>query len=293
MWLPEQSPFNDLFPALAANAPTVAFLGSTAQVPAEGSQERNQYGDVPPRISRALPLFLAEQAQFGAGARVQTLVPWLTSPHCGFAMLDTAWSTEEAVQAVRQQAVQAEYIVITHLVAESAPWKIELRLLRTSDGATLATVPVAFAPQEPVAALLRLAQDLVRLLGQHASAKPTAPANGYQLPQGGDLLRHLIHLEQLLAARCAMMENANDGFLVGVRDIIEDNLQFAYANPQNPTVRMVLMELMVALRGVRPSIVDEYREPLQRLIAEQPLPGNAQTMCLYLMANFIAPAPQA
>jgi len=64
------SPAAELFSAKTSDAFTVAFLGCSTDVATIQSASNVQMADAPGRISRALPLFLAEQVEFGSQARV-------------------------------------------------------------------------------------------------------------------------------------------------------------------------------------------------------------------------------
>lgn len=75
--------------------------------------------DAPGRMSRALPLFLAEQVEFNSHARIQTLIPWIVSDSPGFVLSGVAWKDEDAANYARQGAAKSDYVVITHLKPNS------------------------------------------------------------------------------------------------------------------------------------------------------------------------------
>jgi len=117
IWLTERSAANELFPAPMGEPVRIAFLGSSAEAQNMGDKIRTQATDGPGRLSRALPLFLAEQVRFGAVANVRTLVPWMTAPHAGFVLCGTPWTDSAAAEYARQKSPACDYVVITHLKA--------------------------------------------------------------------------------------------------------------------------------------------------------------------------------
>ncbi|HOG93462.1 MAG TPA: hypothetical protein PLE80_07815, partial [Opitutaceae bacterium] len=61
VWLPPASPASELFPAATTDEPLrVAFLGCTGEKPMSEKTIEATFADAPGRLSRALPLFLAE-----------------------------------------------------------------------------------------------------------------------------------------------------------------------------------------------------------------------------------------
>jgi hypothetical protein len=58
-------------------------------------------------MTRALPLFLAEQIWFKTNARVQTLAPWVTGKSCGFVLSGAPWRDEDAATYQGQDPLAA------------------------------------------------------------------------------------------------------------------------------------------------------------------------------------------
>jgi len=289
VWLPAQSPANELFPAPTGELVRVAFLGSTAETADMGDKIRAQYTDGPGRISRALPLFLAEQVRFGAHSSVRTLVPWLTSPHKGFVLAGVPWPDGDAATYARQNQPACDYVVVTHLKAATEPWHVDLRLVRTIDGKCLGTADASFPSTQPQAGLPILATQLLKLLASQADATLTPTPGYYQVPNGGDFMLYLVRLEQLLAVRCGGIEGPKADFLSGERDIVDGNLQLCLSQPKNPAVRILLLQTCLALKTTHPTIVAEYREKLDLLQREHPLAEPANGITQRLLASIVAP----
>jgi hypothetical protein len=75
VWLKPSSPDTELFPLKLQDAPVISFLGFSAEVPKKSQHVQLQIADAPGRMSRTLPLFVAEQVWFKTNARVLTLAP--------------------------------------------------------------------------------------------------------------------------------------------------------------------------------------------------------------------------
>lgn len=57
---------------------------------------------------------------------------------------------------------------------------------------------------------------------------------------------------------------------------IDGNLHLCLSEPRNPTARILLLQTCLSMKRVRPAIVAEYREKLERLQRENPLADPAQ-----------------
>jgi tetratricopeptide (TPR) repeat protein len=287
VWLPEQSPAHELFPATSADAARLCFLGSTAETGHKSDKVTQQLSDTPGRLSRALPLFLAEQVEFNADAHVRTLIPWIQNPPGGF-VLGPAWEDSSAAQYARAAEPPCDYVIVTHLKTAAEPWIAELRLIRTIDAKCLGTTKAAFPSTQAGEAVQGIARELLTVLPRHADVALTSPARNYFLPASGDLPYYLLRLEQLLAVRCSGMEGVSSGFLNGERQLIDGNIHLCLNNAKNPVARILLLQTMKAMKRVRPEIVGEYRDKLQMLQRQHPLDEPAQGVCQRLLNEVLA-----
>jgi tetratricopeptide (TPR) repeat protein len=275
VWLPDDSPAVELFPAPTGESVRIAFLGSSAETTIKGDKPQHQMSDAPGRVSRALPLFLAEQVRFGGSAHVRTLVPWLQGDTPAFVLAGMPWRDEDAAQHARAGSTPADYVVVTHLRAGTEPWQIELCLIRTIDAKRLATANASFQVNQSEQPIRALAIELLSLLTEHADFAAAQPPPVYVIPTGGDFPAYLIRLEQLLAVRCSSMPGASASFLTNDRDIVDGNLHLCVAHPSNVIARIVLLQTLLLLKKVRPVVVEEYREKVLLLQKEKPLTGVA------------------
>ena len=244
---------------------------------AHGDKIVRQMTDTPGRLSRAIPLFFAEQTHFYSDAKVWTLIPWIKAEEGGFVLGGVAWQNDDAASRARMDNVPSDYVVVSHLRTIQQPWKIELRLIRTIDAACLNSFWIPFPALEPANAIRTAIRNLIDQLKEHAEITPALPPSTYQVPTGPDFQYYLVRLEQLLALRCSGMEGVKGTFLSGERDILDGNLQLCLSQPKNSTVRILLFQTFRSMHRVRPHITAEYREKLERLQREHPVEEPIQS----------------
>jgi hypothetical protein len=114
IWLKSGSPAAQLF-ALRKEPIRACFLGSSAELHSPSIEVQLQIADSPGRLSRALPLFLAEQVAFKTRASAQTLTPWVAEQLGGFVFSGKPWPDEDAVKYARQTQIQDDYVIVSHL----------------------------------------------------------------------------------------------------------------------------------------------------------------------------------
>jgi tetratricopeptide (TPR) repeat protein len=271
VWLKPSSPAAELFPAKPHDAPRIGFLGCTAELATNSKRTQHQMSDAPGRMSRALPLFLAEQVEFGSEAQVRTLVPWIAEEVGGFVLSGGAWEDGAAADYARQGEIKSDYVVITHLNTTAEPWSVELRLVRTIDSKCLGTLSTSFPFTQPGEEIPTLARQLLALLGELAEVKSVPPPPLYQVPSVPQFSNYLLRLEQLLAVRCGGMDGVRGGFLSGEREILDGNLQLCAEFPENVGTRILLAQTLLGMKRVRPDILPEFKDKLALLQREKPL----------------------
>ena len=271
VWLKSSSPAAGLFPVKSSDALVIAFLGCTAEMASKEQSVKRQMADTPGRLSRAVPLFLAEQVSFGSRARVQTLVPWILNEGGGFVLSGVAWKDEEAADHSRQGQTKSDYVVTTHLKTQAEPWTVELRLIRSIDGQCLGTLNTSFPSAKPQDAIPDLARQLLTLLAQQAKVEPQPVPASYQVPTSEQFPLYLLRLEQLLTIRCGSMDGLSPGFLSGEREIVDGNLQLCLAYPNNVSTRILFAQTLLAMKKIRPDILLEFKEKIALLQKEKPL----------------------
>ena len=271
IWMPPASPVRTLFGNKPAG-PSVAFLGGSAETPEVDTPGQVQISDALGRMTRALPLYLAEQVDMRTAAHGRAMIPWAVPTANGqlggFIVSSARWPDETARQAVQDPANLADYVVTVHVDAEVTPWEASLVFVRASDGTRIGELQADFTPENPAEGLPRLADEVVELLSSFGPAQ--TPAN-YKLPQANHFGGYLLRLEQLLAVRCAGMEGVSPQFLTGEREILEGNLAQCQAAPDNIPVRVLLLETMGSVARIRPEAVQAVQDPFLQLQQQHPI----------------------
>ncbi|MGH9967100.1 MAG: tetratricopeptide repeat protein [Pyrinomonadaceae bacterium] len=189
IWLDPSSQAMRLF-ELAGGGPQITFLGGSVEAPNASDQAELQMANAPGRMSRALPLYLAERIEFSCQARVQTWLPWMANG--GFVVSGVTWTEQSVVEYNRLAADKSDYVVVVHLKTKSEAWQAELRLLQAEDGHCLATLDSSFTPSSPSMGISDLAQRLAHLLTEKADFKRRVTPPLYQLPDAGQVILRTI-----------------------------------------------------------------------------------------------------
>jgi hypothetical protein len=288
VWLRADSPASELFPAPAADDPLVSFLGSSAETASNSQRIQKQLADTAGRLSRALPLYLAEQLAFTTAARVQALVPWMVAETNGFVLSGGPWSDDAAADYARQAEGKGDYVVTIHLQTQAEPWMAELRLVRTIDAKRLTEFRAEFSPLSPEKALPGIASRLFASIRAETEAQPVVPPPLYRIPDAAQLADYLLRLEQLLAVRCAAMDGVSRGFLSGEREIIDGNIRLCLESGKSVPARILLAETLGTMKRVRPDIMPEFREKVALLQKAMLLPEPAQSVVQRIIREALA-----
>ena len=275
IWLDPSSPAAELFPTSVDRQVNVAFIGCSVETATNSKRIQQQMTDAPGRLSRALPLCLAEGAYFSSNACVQTLVPWIVRENGGFVLMGDRCPDEDAVAYAQQTEDKNDYAVLTHIKAIGDSWTVELRLVQTIDAKCVGELSISFPATKPEEGLLLLKKQLLNLLERHAEVELVPAPNAYQLPGAPHFGDYLVRLEQLLAVRCAGMDGMKNG-LNGEREIIDGNLQLCLDSAENVTARILLAQTLLAMKKVRPDVLREFKEKIALLQKEKKLPEPAQ-----------------
>jgi tetratricopeptide (TPR) repeat protein len=289
VWLKPSSPANSLFSRKPTNKIFVCFLGGSATVPRASQQIQEQLADTPGRLSRALPLFLAEQVHFFTESVVQTLIPWIQGERGAFMVSGSIWTDADAARYAKVAQPKSQFVVVTHLTGESAEssahWGIQLRLIQVDAAQCVAALEGSFSLTDSEDSLLGMSRRLVELVAQHTEKVSVNPPALYQLPKGRWFSDYLLRIEQLLAARCTGMEHDGPDFLSGKREIVDGMLGLCLACPSNVVVRILLAETLSAMKRIQPNVEAEFRERVQRLQKQNRLAEPANGVVEWILGN--------
>lgn len=292
IWLRRSSPAAELFPGKTDEAPTLSFYGASIEYPATQGQLQVQPTDTAGRLSRALPLFLAEQVHFFTEATGRVLQMWIPSLHGAFAVSSAPWSAADAAAEARAHTPPSDYAFILHLSAAAEPWSVELRLVRTIDARLLASKSIPFTSDAPGTFFKQLGDITLSLLQEHAELGTVPAPEGYTVPAGNSLSEYTGRLEQALAVAVAAMPEAKGGSLNREREIVSGMLQYCLVEPRSLAVRLLFVQTLTNLRKVRPQVVAEFQEKVALLQKEHPFPMPTQGVIQRMVDALFPPASQ-
>jgi len=276
VWLPPNSPAAELFPAKPA-APVVAFMAGTVEAGADAG-----------RVSRAIPLYLAERIEFSTTATTRSLFPHVVRPSPAFALMSKRTEDQTAAGYARQgqEGRAADYIITTHLLRDTAPWTVELRLVRAADARCVieTSVPCGAAGFDKFETALR-----AHLASATNIATAKLPAS-YQPPPDASLPAYLTCSEQLLAIRAATTFKARHTLHADAeRGILTNQIHLCAELSRSVPARLLLFQSLASLNEIRPAIVREFKERVNTLQKETPLPTPAQQTLLNKLFGSLFP----
>lgn len=290
VWLTESSPALKIFGGSKSASVRIGFLGSTAEMANPGDSPKVQLADGPGRLSRAVPLFLAEQMHFLTHAQVRVCIPFVEVAHgLSFVLSGVAWNDTIAAKYMRDKTTAADYGIITHVKTTVEPWIITVRLIRAPDAVCLADWQMEFSPAAPDDALRRSASIIAKAVAGKIGTEPQAPPGCYQVPSGRRFADYLLRLEQLLAVRSQLIEENHRVFLSGEREILAGSMGLSRDEPTNITTRTLLLATFQAMKRCRPAIVTEFADRLRDLEKQVPLSEPFHDVLKAMMDEVLIP----
>jgi hypothetical protein len=215
---------------------------------------------------------------------VQTLIPWAQTEPGAFIVSGVALPDSDAAKYARMAGPQSQYVVVIHLVTpaegSAEPWNLELRVVRTSDGARVGNISGSFQLAHIENFLSKLVAQLVDVLARSSNTPIDVPSL-YQVPEG-QLSDYLVRLEQLLATRCAGLEAGKPGSLSGEREMIDGMLGLCLRFPSNVVVRLILAQILLAMKSLRPNVVESFKNKIDLFRAQNLEPKSANEVVLAL-----------
>jgi tetratricopeptide (TPR) repeat protein len=259
--------FESLLPSKVNGAPRILiFCGSGDPGVNEHEPITKQPSNELGRLTRALPMFLAEEAQLRCNVQATFALPWLSS--AGFVLSAKPWSFED----LKTDRLPRDFVLMLHVDARATPWRAQFSLHNGKDGSELKAWETILEPKDPSSAALASVDEVIRAIGSHT--RNPVPED-LAMPPENKLARYLFASEQALAVGSAILEKASSGFLYGERSIVDNLLLLAVDTPTSVRTRCLLLNTLEKEARRRPDIVREYRDKLRRLQKEHPLSAGA------------------
>jgi tetratricopeptide (TPR) repeat protein len=284
LWLPDTLPVNRLFGTLPRTGRVIAILGSTASFQGESPTIVLTAATVPGIVSRALPLFLCQELFFRSSLPAKALVPWVTGKSQGHMLGQKPWTNEYAAEVAARADVDADWILIVHLNAKNDPWIADFRLVRSRDAVCACEGSAALRKDDPAVRSEELTSEMRSAILTATGAQAASAPSLYDVPKGKALFPYLMSLEGLITLQLARKFGARES-LNSPRDIVDRVLTGAVDCPSNVAIRMLLVQTVIAMKNIEPSIASEYQQRLERISTEFPLQPPVNRILAGMMAE--------
>ena len=211
LWTHDDSPFASVLPAKSETARKILVFGNTVLAANRASEPMVQPSDTPGRLSRVIPLTLAERVYLQSDAIGSSMILWAQGQ--GFAVFGAAYPDLEMREIAKKCDPSPDFIVGVIVDATQPELKLLLRLLSVTDGVCVAEAQRNADATNPGPAVEMLAQELQQLLVKYADVHLTLPPRWYQVPAGSEFSDYLLRLEQQLVVMCAHLHFLEGGEL--------------------------------------------------------------------------------
>jgi tetratricopeptide (TPR) repeat protein len=259
--------FEAVLPAKAAASPRVHFVCGSGESADSGgkvvSQPTNELG----RLSRALPMFLAEEIHLRSNARTAFLLPWMKQG--GFILSAQPWT-----QAfLPPDHTPPDLIVFLHIDARVTPWLLNVRIENMQRHATPVVFERAFGLTTAGDDVMGLLNDLSTRLTILLALKREETDEALATPPSGLLPGYLAAIEQALAVGLAARQ-PDASFLYQERSIFDHLFDVTLHGPRLLRPRMLLVNALENQARRRKDIAAEYLDKLALLQEQHGLPGQ-------------------
>jgi tetratricopeptide (TPR) repeat protein len=262
--------FEAVLPVKGKSAPRVHFVcGSGESEDHAGgkvvSQPTNELG----RLSRALPMFLAEEVYLRSNARASFLLPWMKQG--GFVLSARPWTTA----FLPPDHVPPDLIVFLHVDARAVPWLLRVTIENMQRQATPVVFERAFDLATAGEDVMGLLNDVLSRLTILLALRREEASPALATPAESLLPGYLAAVEQALAVGLAARQPAGESFLHQERAIFDHLFEVALHGSALLRPRMLLVNALENQARRRKDIVVEYLDKLALLQRTQGLPAGA------------------
>jgi tetratricopeptide (TPR) repeat protein len=264
--------FDTVLPVKQADSPRIIFVCASGEAAVDESggkvvaQPTNELG----RLTRALPLFLAEECYLRTDAQVSFLLPWMSQG--GFILSARPW-TREFLGA----EINADLLVFMHVDAQATPWRLQLRI-EDAAGAEVATLEHPFSLPSAAHDALTLLHAVIARLSAAAAIAREESKPALATPPAELLPGYFAAIEQALAVNLAARAPGGGDFLHQERAIFDHLLDVALHAGDSLRPRMLLVTALENESRRRPDIAREYLEKLALLQQRHPLNVGADVV---------------
>ncbi|MHC4553473.1 MAG: tetratricopeptide repeat protein, partial [Planctomycetota bacterium] len=269
LWARDGSLFSSVLPKKHSQATRFAIIGSTALLSEEDKRPNLRLSDPPGRLSRAIPLFLAEQLCIRSDSVATALIPWIQDT--GFALFGRPYNDQDLCALAEKNEIPPDYSVSIVLDAVKPIWKINAYLLDQKNKLRLAETSIETSTNNLGPSTELLINNIIQLIIKHTNTNEITCPSWYQVPAEEWSSDYLLRLEQQLAVACMNLDFLKGGDLSGEHEILNGCLWLCKSQPDNSLARIILVQMLCQMKKIRPNIVIEYKDKVIDLHHEHPL----------------------
>jgi tetratricopeptide (TPR) repeat protein len=264
--------FDAVLPAKNASAPRIHFIcGSGEGRDDPGSRVISQPTNDLGRLTRALPMFFAEEMFLRTNARTAFLLPWLKQG--GFIVSARPWTRA----FLPPDNSPPDLFVYLHVDARESPWLLRVTIENAQRDAPPVFFEQAFSLETAGRDVLTLLNDLLPRLTILLALRREDAGPALAMPVPEQLPAYLAGLEQALAVGLAARQPGAENFLHQERPIFDHLFEVALNGAELLRPRMLLVNALENQSRRRPDMVREYLDRLALLQLQSPLaegPGS-------------------
>jgi tetratricopeptide (TPR) repeat protein len=259
--------FDTLLPAKSASAPRIHFICGSGEASEDSggkvvSQPTNDLG----RLTRALPMFLAEEIHLRTSARTVFLLPWMKQG--GFVLSARPWTRS----FLPPDHTAPDLYVFLHVDARVSPWLLRVTIENAQRDATAVIFEQAFTLATAGRDVLTMLDQLLTRLTILLALRREDTDAELAMPAPPLLPAYLAGLEQALAVGLAARQQGGEGFLHQERSIFDHLFDVALQGEQLLRPRLLLINALENETRRRPDIAREYLGKLALLQQQHALP---------------------
>jgi tetratricopeptide (TPR) repeat protein len=262
--------FEAVLPAKSPTAPRIHFICGSGEAAEETgnkvfTQPTNDLG----RLTRALPMFFAEELYLRTSARTAFLLPWMKQG--GFILSARPWTRS----FLPPDHSPPDLLVYLHVDARATPWLLKVSIENAQRDAPAVHFEQAFTLQTAGRDVLALFNDLLPRLTILLALRREDTGDALAMPSPEALPGYLAALEQALAVGIAARQQGADNFLHQERSIFDHLFDVALQNAALLRPRMLLVNALENQTRRRPEIAREYLGKLSLLQRQHAAPDGA------------------
>lgn len=257
--------FDSVLPAKGPTAPRIHFLCGSGEAEDAGNKVVSQPTNDLGRLSRALPMFFAEEMYLRTSARTAFLLPWMKQG--GFVLSARPWTRA----FLPPDHTPPDLIVYLHVDARATPWLLKVTIENAQRAAPPVVFEQAFTLQTAGRDVLALLNDLVPRLTILLALRREDAGTALAMPSPELLPGYLAALEQALAVGLAARQPEAGNFLHQERSIFDHLFDVAVQGTELLRPRLLLVNALENESRRRPDIVREYLGKLSLLQQQHPV----------------------